>query len=115
MVQAEPWLERDKAMIDPLKTIGIEQGKPFAPDAKTQQILEAARSGRRKPGSRPGYDTLPPFYEGEHWFFPSTEELSADVDGRFCETPDSYPVDARGTAYYCAFFSVKHLGQASSI
>ena len=28
MVQAEPWLERDKAMIDPLRTIGIEQGKP---------------------------------------------------------------------------------------
>ena len=26
MVQAEPWLERDKVMIDPLKTIGIERG-----------------------------------------------------------------------------------------
>ena len=42
MVQAEPWLERDKAMIDPLKTIGIERGKPFKPDAKTQQILNSA-------------------------------------------------------------------------
>ena len=37
MVQAEPWLERDKAMIDPLKTIGIERGKPFAPSAKTTE------------------------------------------------------------------------------
>ena len=45
MVQAEPWLERDKAMIDPLKTIGIERGKPFKPDAKTQ-----ADSQRRDPG-----------------------------------------------------------------
>jgi hypothetical protein len=27
-------------------------------------------------------------------------------------TPDSYPVDARGTAYTLAFFSAKHLGQA---
>jgi hypothetical protein len=27
-VQSEPWLERDKAMIDQLKTIGIERGKP---------------------------------------------------------------------------------------
>ena len=35
-VQAEPWLERDKAMIDMLKTIGIEKGKPFKPDEKTQ-------------------------------------------------------------------------------
>ena len=45
MVQAEPWLERDKAMIDPLKTIGIERGKPFKPDAKTQ-----ADPQRRDPG-----------------------------------------------------------------
>jgi hypothetical protein len=39
MVQAEPWLERDKVMIDPLKTIGIEKDKSFRPDPKTQQIL----------------------------------------------------------------------------
>ena len=42
MVQAEPWLERDKAMIDQLKTIGIERGKPFNPDAKTKEILTDA-------------------------------------------------------------------------
>src|SRR6516164_4508375 len=42
MVQAEPWLERDKVMIDPLKTIGIERGKPFKPDARTKAILEGA-------------------------------------------------------------------------
>ena len=47
-VQREPWLERDKAMIDQLKTIGIEKGKPFKPDAKTQAILNeaVARSAR---------------------------------------------------------------------
>jgi len=42
MVQAEPWLERDMAMIDQLKTIGIERGKPFNPDTKTKQILNNA-------------------------------------------------------------------------
>jgi hypothetical protein len=40
-VQQEPWLTRDKAMIDQLKSIGIEKGKPFAPDAKTEGILNA--------------------------------------------------------------------------
>jgi hypothetical protein len=35
MVQTEPWLERDKAMIDMLKSIGIEKGKPFNPDTKS--------------------------------------------------------------------------------
>src|SRR5262245_48710022 len=33
IVQNEPWLDRDRAMIDQLKSVGIEKGKPFAPDA----------------------------------------------------------------------------------
>ncbi|HSY72320.1 MAG TPA: DUF1254 domain-containing protein, partial [Alloacidobacterium sp.] len=35
IVQMEPWLTRDKAMIDQLKSIGIEKGKTFSPDAAT--------------------------------------------------------------------------------
>ena len=42
MVQIEPWLHRDRAMIDQLKSIGIEKGKPFNPDADTQEILKQA-------------------------------------------------------------------------
>jgi len=41
-VQREPWLDRDRAMIDQLKSIGIEKGKPFSPDQNTQAILSAA-------------------------------------------------------------------------
>ena len=41
-VQAEPWLERDKAMIDMLKSIGIQRGRPFAPDAGLRAILQEA-------------------------------------------------------------------------
>ena len=49
-VQREPWLERDKVMIDQLKTIGIEKGKPFNPEPNTQKILsDAAREAQ--PGS----------------------------------------------------------------
>jgi hypothetical protein len=110
MVQAEPWLERDKAMIDQLKTIGIERGKPFAPDAKTQQILNGAAK-EAKAWFEARYDALPPYYEGEHWFFPTTEEMFRNVTGDW-RIPDSYPVDARGTAYTLAFFSAKHLGES---
>src|SRR5688572_22112859 len=39
IVQSQPWLERDKALIDPLKSLGIEEGKPFAPDGKTRTAL----------------------------------------------------------------------------
>src|SRR5215475_15536374 len=42
IVQSEPWLERDRAMIDQLRTVGIEKGKTFAPDEATQKILIAA-------------------------------------------------------------------------
>ena len=42
IVQTEPWLERDKAMIDQLKSLGIEKGKPFNPDPKTKEMLESS-------------------------------------------------------------------------
>src|SRR6478735_3031454 len=41
-MQREPWLDRDRVMIDFLKTIGIEKGKPFNPDEKTRQVLNEA-------------------------------------------------------------------------
>ena len=64
-IQREPWLERDKAMIGALKTIGIEKGKPFVPDAKTKAILEdAAAEAHAYLDSL--YKTMlsPPFNEG---------------------------------------------------
>ncbi len=110
IVQAEPWLERDKAMIDPLKTIGIERGKPFKPDNRTREILNAAiRVAKVYLDGR--YETFEPYYESEHWFFPATEELHQNIMD-FFHTPDSFPIDARGTSYSLAFFSAKHIGQA---
>jgi hypothetical protein len=110
VLQIEPWLERDKAMIDPLKTIGIERGKPFNPDVKAKQILNDAIQ-ETKAWFDARYDTLPPYYEGEHWFFPITEELHQNIMSDF-HTSDSYPIVARGTAYTLAFFSAKHIGEA---
>jgi hypothetical protein len=110
MVQAEPWLDRDRAMIDPLKTIGIERGQPFAPDANTKAILaDAIQEAGAWFDAR--YDIIPPFYEGKRWFFPSTAEMIQSVMKDW-HVPDSYPIDARGTAYSLAFFSAKHLGES---
>jgi hypothetical protein len=109
IIQAEPWLERDKAMIDILKTVGIERGKPFSPDANTQRILnEAIQEAHLWLDG--GIDKLSPFYPGAHWFFPITEEMARNVQS-FWQTPDSFPVDARGMAYSLAFFSGKHVGE----
>jgi hypothetical protein len=110
IVQAEPWLERDKVMIDQLKSIGIERGKPFDPDERVRQILnDAAREARAWLDAR--VDRFPPFYEGGRWFFPASEEMHQSTLKDY-RVPDSYPVDDRGTTYTLAFFSAKHLGQA---
>jgi hypothetical protein len=42
IVQNELRLVTDKALIDPLKSIGIQKGKPFNPDMKTQNIHKEA-------------------------------------------------------------------------
>ena len=47
IVQHEPWLDRDKAMIDVLRTLGIEKGKEFRPDVDTTDA--ARRRGARGP------------------------------------------------------------------
>ena len=109
-VQREPWLERDRVMIDMLKSIGIEKGKSFKPDAKKQEILNAAILE-----AHGWLDLLyegvftPPFFDGTHWALPANAELAEGVQTNFA-TAESYPVDARGSTYSMAYFSAKHLG-----
>src|SRR5262249_13641362 len=88
----------------------IERGKPFNPDARRQKILnDAIREAHAWLDAR--IDQFPPFYKGERWFLPITEEMHQSVMN-FFSTSDSFPVDARGTAYMLAFFSAKHLGES---
>jgi hypothetical protein len=114
VVQAEPWLERDKAMIDQLKSIGIEKGKPFNPDPKTQAVLnEAAREAHAWLVAR--YDAFfsSPYYEGRRWAMPGSLELMEGM-ATFFDKPDVYPVDDRGVTYSYGYFSPKHLGAGSA-
>jgi hypothetical protein len=113
MVQDEPWLSRDKVMIDRLKSIGIQKGKQFDPDAKTREILKAAASEAHAWLDLQYEASLSsPYFEGTYWAVPGSTELFEGM-ATFFEKPDSYPVDARGVAYSFAFFSPKHLGAGS--
>jgi len=111
IVQTEPWLPRDKLMIDMLKSIGIEKGKPFSPDAKSQDILNsAAREAHALLESR--YDGIftPPYFDISRWALPALPDyLKASQDG--FSDPDEYPVDSRGLIFTFAFFTPKHLGE----
>jgi hypothetical protein len=110
IVQNEPWLERDKAMIDQLKSIGIEKGKPFNPDPKTQDILTtAAREAQAWFEFKYEARYSQPFFEGSRWAFPVSHEVS-EGQATFFATPDVYPVDDRGVTYTYGFIGIKHLG-----
>ncbi|QOZ73542.1 DUF1254 domain-containing protein [Bradyrhizobium arachidis] len=108
-VQSEPWLPRDRAMIDQLRAIGIEKGKAFAPDAKVKQAL-AAGIVEARAWMAAKYDAgLPPFFEGTHWTVPAHPDLLKAAAAEF-EEPDAYPVDWRGITYTYAYIGIKRLG-----
>ena len=111
IVQAEPWLTRDKAMIDKLKTIGIEKGRPYAPDDKARRIFNlAAHEAHAWLMNRLETSYFPPpYFDGGHWHVPAASEVVDGLATNFTD-PDSYPVDNRAVAYSMAFFSAKHLG-----
>jgi hypothetical protein len=111
IVQSEPWIERDRAMIDQLRTIGIEKGKPFAPDAATQKILTAA-IGEAKALLERRYDAgFPAFFPNSHWMFPTLQE-AIEGQGTTYANPDRYAVDARALLYTYGYIAIKRPGTA---
>jgi hypothetical protein len=109
-VQRELWLTRDKAMIAPLKSIGIEKGRPFDPDDLTKlSFNDAAAEAHAVLEMR--YESLfSPYFEGSNWAMPVAPEYIKNAPTSFAD-PDSYPVDDRGVVFSFAFFTPKHLGQ----
>lgn len=109
IVQQEPWLARDSAMIDQLKSIGIQKGKPYAPSAEQKQALDTGiREAQQYLAGL--YDAgFPPFYEGMRWMIPADAGLIKAAQAGF-NVPDEYPVDARGLAYTYAYIGIKRLG-----
>ena len=111
IVQSQPWLTRDKIMIDQLKTIGIEKGKPFNPDARTIEILNAA--------IKAAYDYIELMYDAGFprlnpdacWAVPAMPDLVKAGSSGYVET-DIYPVDARSLTYAIGYVGIKRLGTA---
>lgn len=110
IVQSEPWLQRDRVMIDQLKLLGIEKGKPFNPNAATTALLGSAA---REAGGwlEAKYDAgLPPFFSASsRWTFPVPPDLVKATQGAYAD-PESYPVDNRGMVYSYAYIGIKRLG-----
>jgi hypothetical protein len=100
-------------MIDQLESIGIQKGKPFDPDARTQAILKTAASEAHAWLDLQYEASLSsPYFEGTHWAVPGSKAFMEGM-GTFFENPNSYPIDTRGVVYSFIFFSPKHLGRGS--
>jgi len=111
VVQKEPWIQRDRAMIDSLKSLGIEKGKPYQPDAKSEKTLGAAvKEAGAELAARydAGFYRMVPEYR---WFPAAMPEVIRAVSTGY-GNPDEYPVDARGVTYTLGFTGIKRIGAA---
>ncbi|ODT13574.1 MAG: hypothetical protein ABS35_37510 [Kaistia sp. SCN 65-12] len=111
VVQREPWLQRDRVMIDPLRMIGIEKGKPYAPSAETKAALDAG-AHEAQAWLAAQYDAgFPVMNEGIHWFPAARADVVKAVQNGYAD-PDTYPVDARGVTYTLGYTGIKRIGTA---
>ncbi|MEZ2345452.1 DUF1254 domain-containing protein [Terriglobus sp. RCC_193] len=111
IIQTEPWQTRDKAMIDQLKSIGIEKGKPFNPDANTTEALKSAIVEARDYIDGLYEAGFPPFFPNAHWAVPAMAELIKEGSSGYAD-PNVYPVDARTITYSIGYIGIKRLGTA---
>jgi hypothetical protein len=112
IIQKEPVLERDKAMMGLLASIGIEKGKPFAPDAETTKALE--EGALRAYDWMQHYFTTPgmscaPMWEGSHWQVWNLSKEQAKQGFPFV-TEDRLLIDERSGYYFFATALPKNLG-----
>jgi hypothetical protein len=97
-------------MIDQLKSLGIEKGRPFQPNAATAKALEVAvREAHEELEAKYDAGMQPFFSETSRWTFPAPPDLIKAMQSGFSD-PNEYPVDARGMAYSYAYIGIKRLG-----
>ena len=109
IVQEEPWFPRDRVMINELKSIGIEKGKPFNPDAQTTKILDDAAKEAHVYLAGLYEKGWPPFFENSEWRVAAPAEM-VETQATDYADPDTYPIDLRGMVYSYAYVGIKRLG-----
>jgi hypothetical protein len=112
VIDEEPVLERDLAMMGLLSGIGIRKGEPFKPGGDTAKALKQA--------IQTGYDVLQerfitpggafrPYGSGTQWQGFNISKQQAEEGFPFV-TPDQLLVDDRGVLYFWGTFMPKKLG-----
>jgi hypothetical protein len=100
LVGEEPVLERDLAAMNMLRSLGIEKGKSFAPDAATTEILRAAIGEVRAWMIDFLRRDLPPYWDGSSWSLPDASGMKTSFSFQTAELLD---YDARGMQNFFAW------------
>lgn len=110
IVQNEPWLDRDRGLIDQLKSLGIEKGKPFAPDDAIKALFGSATQDAHTWLEAKYNAGMPTFFSPtSRWTYPAPPDLVKAAQEGYAD-PSVYPVDNRGLAYSYAYIGIKRLG-----
>lgn len=111
MINEEPVLARDQAMMGLLLPLGIEKGKEFKPAAATQSALaQSARNAHAWLMSGLLTSTTA-FWPESSWSFP-VAPVATETAFSF-ERPNYLDVDARALMYFLAYAPPKKLGAAT--
>ena len=109
MVDEEPIYARDLAFMGQLRSIGIEKGVPFRPEAAARAVLtEAAEEAHA--GFMLAVQGGEPWWPGTHWKLPESKGMATGF--RF-EDAKGLWVDQRGLIFFLAFAAPKKLGAAT--
>ena len=109
MVQEEPVQTRDLVAMGMLKSIGIEKGKEFKPDAAMQRILKAGAQEAQAKFIEELTSYSQPWWPDRRWSPPDTKGVKT---GFTYQTADALDVDSRGWANFAAFALPKKTGKS---
>lgn len=109
-IERELWLTRDKAMIDPLKSLGIEKGQAFNPDDLRKLAFNDAAAEAHAILEMKYECLFEPYFDSARWALPVLPDYLKTAPTGYAD-PDVYPVDARAVLFSFAFFTPKNLGQ----
>ncbi|MEN2399302.1 DUF1254 domain-containing protein [Flavobacterium sp. MC2016-06] len=109
IIQNEPWLQRDRLMINTLKSIGIEKGKTFNPDAQLNKILNQAVKDAGMHLEKMYDKGWGEFFENKNWRAAGAAEVIKMQATGYADI-NEYPSDLRGMTYTYGYVGIKRLG-----
>jgi hypothetical protein len=112
MINEEPVQARDLVAMGQLRSLGIEKGKEFKPDAATRAVLKKAVA-QAHAGFMEATTRLTPYWPGGKWGLPSFFGESGAKTGYTFQTENGLDVDERGAMFFFACGPPKKLGAAT--